>query len=642
MRKLLVVVLGIFLFVAVTFGQTHWAAYTDGPVLEPSIAGWDNTAIIGDYAMWYQDTLRMWYHDWPNDGIGYAWSLDGINWTKFAGNPVIVQGPELWDNSFVAAGAVVEADGEFIMAYNGWLNTTDAWQTGIATAPHPWGPWTKITENPVLTSEDPDEDPVIGVRAFGLEYESGEYQMWYEWFATYDTPGHVCYGTSDTLTNWDLDYPELISSCGPDGVFEGELGGGHSTFAIGETRFLYYSRHEDFFKGLAMSIAGGPFEHSPWNPVMNEYQEGQWFDKISRYPVVLFDPVFQIFRLWFTGYYDGVGDAGIGYATSLPGYRGLSVNTEGAYLEPGSSDVLLLVTYEGEVADIGFNVQTVDAEDVVQTTTPLYDDGAHGDGDGGDGVFGGNLQVPESEGFFEVRVDDAWVHADASLPYHELDFTTAGPLTVQSVEQLHPDLGAIPAGGVVYFNLNIENLGSDMAIGDNTLEISPADTNSTLAVGSADVPDLLPGATQVTTSHLGLRIADDCADGTPIHFNVKLMTGGMAYWEAEVVLLGIVALDDDRSVTPKVYVLEQNYPNPFNPSTTISYDLSEAGKMKLNVFDVRGKHVAELVQGYSPAGHYEIRWDGRDGLGELVETGVYFCRLEAGEYSQTVKMVYMK
>jgi uncharacterized repeat protein (TIGR01451 family) len=92
-----------------------------------------------------------------------------------------------------------------------------------------------------------------------------------------------------------------------------------------------------------------------------------------------------------------------------------------------------------------------------------------------------------------------------------------------------------------------------------------------------------------------------------------------------------------QAVIPEVYSLEQNHPNPFNPVTTISFGLPDAGMVKLAVYDLLGRQVAELVNGYRPAGQHEISFD----AGNL-SSGIYVYRLEAGNFSGTQKMVLMK
>ena len=84
-------------------------------------------------------------------------------------------------------------------------------------------------------------------------------------------------------------------------------------------------------------------------------------------------------------------------------------------------------------------------------------------------------------------------------------------------------------------------------------------------------------------------------------------------------------------------MLRQNYPNPFNPSTTSKYELSKTSMVRLSVCDILGREVAELVDGRKDAGSYEVRFDA---VG--LSSGVYFYRLQAGEYVATKKLVLMK
>jgi hypothetical protein len=88
---------------------------------------------------------------------------------------------------------------------------------------------------------------------------------------------------------------------------------------------------------------------------------------------------------------------------------------------------------------------------------------------------------------------------------------------------------------------------------------------------------------------------------------------------------------------PREYALSQNYPNPFNPATTISYDLRSAGRVTLRVYDVLGREVATLVDGYQGAGTYTRTFDA-----SRLSSGVYFYRLQSGSFVNTKKMVLAK
>ncbi len=96
------------------------------------------------------------------------------------------------------------------------------------------------------------------------------------------------------------------------------------------------------------------------------------------------------------------------------------------------------------------------------------------------------------------------------------------------------------------------------------------------------------------------------------------------------------------AITPEEYSLDQNYPNPFNPSTTIRYGLPENSDVSLVIYDVRGQVVQTLKSGSQNAGWYDVVWNGTTSEGKQISTGIYFARLMAGDYSQVIKMLYLK
>ena len=101
------------------------------------------------------------------------------------------------------------------------------------------------------------------------------------------------------------------------------------------------------------------------------------------------------------------------------------------------------------------------------------------------------------------------------------------------------------------------------------------------------------------------------------------------------------------ALAPKETLLLPNYPNPFNPETWIPYQLATSGDVKITIYDARGVVVRRLELGYRQAGYYTNRsrsayWDGCNGLGEHVASGLYFYHLEAEGVSLLRKMVTLK
>jgi hypothetical protein len=96
------------------------------------------------------------------------------------------------------------------------------------------------------------------------------------------------------------------------------------------------------------------------------------------------------------------------------------------------------------------------------------------------------------------------------------------------------------------------------------------------------------------------------------------------------------------AVLPNAFHLAQNYPNPFNPSTSIEYSIGKQTEVTIAVFNMLGQKVKELVNGTQPAGDYRVTWDGADNSGMSSATGIYFYRMQAGDYMISKKMVLMK
>jgi hypothetical protein len=106
----------------------------------------------------------------------------------------------------------------------------------------------------------------------------------------------------------------------------------------------------------------------------------------------------------------------------------------------------------------------------------------------------------------------------------------------------------------------------------------------------------------------------------------------------------VTAVENIISELPEEYNLAQNYPNPFNPSTKIRYSIPsvtlsgvEGSRVKLKVFDVLGNEIATLVNEEKPAGSYEVDFNARN-----LSSGVYFYKLQAGNFIETKKMILLK
>ncbi|MBN1165192.1 MAG: right-handed parallel beta-helix repeat-containing protein [Candidatus Krumholzibacteriota bacterium] len=100
--------------------------------------------------------------------------------------------------------------------------------------------------------------------------------------------------------------------------------------------------------------------------------------------------------------------------------------------------------------------------------------------------------------------------------------------------------------------------------------------------------------------------------------------------------------EEKEDVPQYITALRQNYPNPFNGVTNITYSLANRQQVDLRIYDTAGRLVRILESKSLAAGEYTTVWNGRDNAGREVTSGVYFCRIKAGKYRQTRKVVYLR
>jgi hypothetical protein len=94
-------------------------------------------------------------------------------------------------------------------------------------------------------------------------------------------------------------------------------------------------------------------------------------------------------------------------------------------------------------------------------------------------------------------------------------------------------------------------------------------------------------------------------------------------------------------VMPEQFVLSV-YPNPFNPSTNIQYSLPEAGHIELTIYDIHGRKVTELFNGYQEAGSYTLTWDAVSNDMGYNTSGIYLLYMRSSSFNKTVKMMLLK
>lgn len=118
---------------------------------------------------------------------------------------------------------------------------------------------------------------------------------------------------------------------------------------------------------------------------------------------------------------------------------------------------------------------------------------------------------------------------------------------------------------------------------------------------------------------------------------------GSGFWNEWLVGMTPVEWEEEGlTLLPKEFNLRQNYPNPFNLGTIIKYALPKASEVRIQVYNVLGQKVRNLVNQRQEAGYKMVRWDGKNDHGVEVGSGIYFYRIEAEDFVKCKKMVLLK
>ncbi|NJD23089.1 MAG: T9SS type A sorting domain-containing protein [Melioribacter sp.] len=133
----------------------------------------------------------------------------------------------------------------------------------------------------------------------------------------------------------------------------------------------------------------------------------------------------------------------------------------------------------------------------------------------------------------------------------------------------------------------------------------------------------------------------DSLDVTDVGMQITLQPGEYRLYTSKKIpkASDIITNVTDQNTIPTQFKLEQNYPNPFNPSTVISYQLTTGSLVTLKVYDLLGREVATLVNEFQQAGIYNSQFSIHN---SQLSSGVYFYRLQAGDFVQTKKMLLIK
>jgi M6 family metalloprotease-like protein len=191
---------------------------------------------------------------------------------------------------------------------------------------------------------------------------------------------------------------------------------------------------------------------------------------------------------------------------------------------------------------------------------------------------------------------------------------------------------SLPGEGLLVYRINASLTGNEAGPPDEVYVYRPGGTLTANGTPDSAAFSANSGRTSITdatspSSFLstglpgGLRITNVGSIGETISFTLE----------------PAISVGDESTDLPKTFSLAQNYPNPFNPSTIIKYELPTTSNIRLSVCDLLGREVTVLLNERREAGAHEVKFDA-----SALSSGMYFYRLQAGEFVQTRKLLLVR
>ncbi|MEO8398818.1 MAG: T9SS type A sorting domain-containing protein, partial [Ignavibacteriaceae bacterium] len=260
--------------------------------------------------------------------------------------------------------------------------------------------------------------------------------------------------------------------------------------------------------------------------------------------------------------------------------------------------------------------------------------------------FGSGFQIKNLTGFPDKAIHSAHPYANSQNLTYSLSIpiivaSADADLTYDDVAIMEPgDAGAV-FGDSNFWDYVIAEATSD---GINWIPLEDGYDSNYDPEWTSAYNNNTPGNSTMLRKHQ-INLLDKFNAGDKILFRFRLFSDGFVTgwgWAIDNLEIqkNVVAVKDEKNY-PINFELSQNFPNPFNPSTIIKYQIPQNSLVTLKIYDAVGKEVATLINQKQSSGTYQVKFDAAS-TGKLLASGVYFYRIQAGDFTSTKKFILLK
>ena len=616
--------------------QTHWTKDTlNNPVLDKGLPGSVDSEFVTMPSVLFVDSV---YHMWYCYGntqnfnyIGHAFSYDEINWIKDSlNNPVLEGGlPGSWDAYGISVPQVLFIDSLYHMWYKGYSTSSYAGHGAIGHAVSNDGIiWTKDTlNNPVLDVGATGEWDDVWIASGSVIFDGNIYHMWYHGWNGIDEQkriGHAISQHPDSIWTKDSNNPVLSYETGkwdyprvdaPRVVFVDTI---FHMWYLGGNFFTWRIGHATSSDGSAW------IKDDQNNPVLNWGVPNSWDDYGLGFCSVLFDSVEEEFKMWYSGY-DNPLSGRIGYASScidttptgtVTDIDGNVYKTVKIGAQWWMAENLKVTHYQNgdSIPNVTDNTQWTNL------TTGAY---CNFDNDTTNVSIYGRLYNWYAVADSRNIAPEGW-HVPSEAEWHILvdylggDAVAGGKLKAT---------GTIEGGDGLWHEPNVGATNESGFTGLPGGYREPSGTFYAIGYGAYFWSSTVSDSDRAWSRFLRYNGSDAYRfDDKYYGYSVRLVRDSAA-----------TMIKSSKVQTINSPRLAQNYPNPFNPSTTIEFTLPKSEFVELKIYNILGKEISTIVSKKLNPGKHTYTFSGRD-----LASGVYYYRLEAGNFVETRKMIYLK